>query len=349
MEKPLTIKTNNDLMQFLSRKKSKLLLVNYLDAQLEELFFIEKPKYKHTPYRKGQLDAYVRNNQKRSVFVYYPWRNSIVQMLNERAYNKLRTARNRNIITAEEQAEYRKGVVGIAGLSVGSSIFSTLVLTGGPKVLKIADPDVISVSNLNRIHAGIFDVGANKVEYAAKKAWETDPFLRIDNWKNGIDEESLVRFITEKPKLDIFVDEMDDIWLKLLARVVCKRYGIPVVMVTDNGDQVILDIERFDKNPRRRIFHGIFGNKPVEKLKEYAREHWWGAARNIIGEKLMTRRHKASIKDIGVTISGAPQIGTAAQLAGSVGAAVIRGILNNKPVKSGKFAIDTGSLFNGGK
>jgi len=69
----------------------------------------------------------------------------------------LRTARNKNFITAAEQKRYRNLKIGIMGMSVGSNVIWPLVASGGPKFLRIADADTIEISNLNRMLAPILE------------------------------------------------------------------------------------------------------------------------------------------------------------------------------------------------
>jgi len=59
-------------------------------------------------------------------------------------------------------------------------------------------------------------------------------------WRRGVQRDDLEEFIEGSPRLDVFVDEMDNIELKVAARVACKKARVPVVMATDNGDGIIV-------------------------------------------------------------------------------------------------------------
>src|SRR3989344_8420174 len=227
---------------------------------LEELFFVDNPRWK-----KGMSEAevplaeFIKSNNEPGLWVYYSWSSVAVHMVSEDLYFKLRTARNRNLITNEEQNNYRQMKVGVAGLSVGSGIVSALVTSGGPKTIKIADFDVIEASNLNRIRARLEDIGRSKVQVAAQQIWELDPFADVHIWDRGVTKDNLEDFLAGNPRLNVFIDEMDSLDLKILARAICREKGIPVIMVTDNGDTVILDVERFDLESQRQLFHGLAG------------------------------------------------------------------------------------------
>ena len=236
-------------------------------SALRELFFVEYPQFK---FKKSGFESDLRKfidvHKQDDVWIYYPWKNTLVHCLKEDLYFKLRTARNHNIITEQEQSSYRNMTVGVAGLSVGSAIVSALVMTGGPKSLKIADFDTVAISNLNRIRAALTDIGSNKAWVAARGAWETDPFMDIQIWPSGLSRATLDEFIKGKNTLDIFIDEMDDIEMKLIARKLCKKYKIPVLMATDNGDGVIVDVERFDLETKQPLLRG-FGSG-IESAKK---------------------------------------------------------------------------------
>jgi len=123
-----------------------------MKVALEELFFIENPKlHRSDPASKLQLKKFVAQSPIRGIWAYYPWLHAAVHMPPEHIYFRLRTARNRDLIEEDEQRRDRELVVGIAGLSVGSAVVSTLVATGGPRTMKLADPDTIEITNLNRI------------------------------------------------------------------------------------------------------------------------------------------------------------------------------------------------------
>ena len=96
------------------------------------------------------------------------------------------------------------------------------------------------------MNAKLSDVGMNKTVVSAREVWELDPFAELHVWDSGVNKENLEDFILGEPKIDIFIDEMDSLSLKAMARFICKKARIPVLMATDNGDEVLLDIERFD-------------------------------------------------------------------------------------------------------
>jgi len=318
-------------------------MIDTLESSAKELFFIDNQKTeKITDEIQPAFDRFFEKKKEESIWIYYPWLKKAVNILPEQDYFRLRTNRNKNIILEEEQEVYRNAKVGIAGLSVGSSILSALVISGGPKILKIADFDKIETSNLNRIRANITDIGLNKTEVAARQTWELDPFAELYIWDRGLNKDNMEEFLVSSPRLDVFVDEMDSIDLKVLARIICRRNKIPVVMATDNGDGIILDVERFDKDNNSPLFHGRINDDDLKNIinqKTRTKKEWINLAMRIIGPELMTERHQESILEIGNTLRRPPQLGAAASIAGAATSLAIRLIVNGKDLPAGRYVV----------
>lgn len=323
-----------------SEVPSSAKVIEAFSSSLKELFFINYPHFKKgMPEAEKPLSDFLGNHGIPDIWIYFPWSDIAVHSVDEDLYLKLRTARNRNIITDEEQQKYRNMKVGIAGLSVGSAIVSALVISGGPKVLKITDFDTVEVSNLNRIRANITDIGENKTLVAARQVWELDPFADLYLWDQGLTRGNLEEFIFGNPKLDVFIDEMDSLDLKVLARFICKKNKIPVLMATDNGDGVILDVERYDEEPERPLFHGLAGDIQPEDVANLDFKRWIQLATKIVGPEYLTERMQDSLLNIGKHIAAVPQLGTSAQMAGSAMAYVVRKIANRQDIPSGRYTV----------
>ncbi len=330
IQKPVFYKSETDLPRGIKK-------VDAMESATRELFFIENPTIrKDNPNLKNLQEKYISEKNIEGVWVYYPWHKIAVHIPPEDIYFRLRTARNRDLITEKEQRVYRNAVVGIAGLSVGSSILSTVVMTGGPKTIKIADPDFIEITNLNRIRAKLTDVLENKTHVAAREVWELDPFADLHMWDKGIQKDELETFVSGKPKLDVFIDEMDNIEMKIRSRLVCRELGVPVVMATDNGDGLILDVERHDLEKKYPIFHG---NIEEKELKSSDPGQFIKMAVRIIDPAYFTERQQQSILQIGKTLPSVAQLGTAATVAGAAVAYAVRRIANKEHLPSGRYVV----------
>ncbi|MBI2625434.1 ThiF family adenylyltransferase [Candidatus Parcubacteria bacterium] len=321
-------------------------IIDAFEPALAELFLLEHPQFRENgSAARAARSVFATQQEISPVWIYYPWRHTAVRSLPQEHYDRLRTTRNRNLITAAEQARYRQMVVGVAGLSVGSAIVSALTTSGGPQVLKIADPDTVAPSNLNRIRATLLDVGTNKTVVAARAVWELDPFARVHAWREGLDARTLNTFILGQPKLGVFIDEMDNLALKIAARHVCQRHRVPALMATDNGDGVIVDVERFDREPARPIFHGLVRGMRPQASRKLSRRQWLRLATKIIGPRFMTPRHQESLLEVGKSLAGVPQLGTTAALAGAAVAFVVRRIASGDTMSSGRYLVGLEGVF----
>ncbi len=317
--------------------------VDTFEHGLEEFFDITHPwlRPNDTSYQATRQyfieDWKSRNGE--GVWIYYPWLRSLVHAPPESVFIKLRTSRNRNLVTEAEQSILQAKCVGIAGMSVGSNILNTLVLTGGPRHLKIADLDIISIPNLNRIMAPITSVGMNKAVYFARKCLEVDPYLKIDVYASGLNIQCFDSFF-KAPKLDLFIEEMDNPFLKIASRKVARELKIPVIMAADNGDGALIDVERFDTEPDRELFHGRLRKYNLNKITEkISFSQKLSLIADMVHLEEATPRAQDSLGEVGTKLNTWPQLGTAALMAGVSLTFIARQILLNQPMSSGRYAI----------
>ena len=201
----------------------------------------------------GILPAPVRSLEEEAQrWIYYPWRRAVVRLLGPRAFGTLRLDRNRNKLTRAEQARQRTLRIGVIGLSAGHSIAHVLAMEGLAGELRLADFDTVELSNLNRIPGSVLDLGVNKAVVAARRIGEIDPYLRVVTITEGITPENLGSFLDG---FDLVIEECDSLDVKLLVREAARERRIPVLMET--SDRGVLDVERFDLEPERPVFHGL--------------------------------------------------------------------------------------------
>ena len=102
-------------------------LQSIYDSQLLELAEVRNPSVdKHSLTSiASQLKSGVK-----PVYVEYPWRNITIEMLPENEFMELKTNRNRQLITTEEQLSLYGTSISMAGMSVGSSLLYGLIGTG---------------------------------------------------------------------------------------------------------------------------------------------------------------------------------------------------------------------------
>src|SRR5690606_29847647 len=87
-------------------------------------------------------------------------------------------------------------------------------------------------------------------------------YIKVSCFTEGLNIDNITNFFTDNGQIDILVEECDGLEIKVLSRIIAKKYQIPVVM--DTNDCGMLDIERFDLEPDRPIFHGR--TKELESL-----------------------------------------------------------------------------------
>ena len=181
------------------------------------------------------------------VWVYYPWNKKLVHILDEKEFIEVRTSRNQYKITKEEQEKLATKTVGVIGLSVGQSVSVTMAMERACGELRLADFDVLELTNYNRIRTGLHNLGLNKAVTVAREIAEIDPFLKTVCYVDGITEENIEDFLTKNGKLDLLIDECDGLDVKILCRQKAKALQIPVVM--EASDRGTVDVERFDLEP----------------------------------------------------------------------------------------------------
>lgn len=337
---------------FLKRKSNLKKIDQYKDL-LEELCAIRNPHIRGDANEMRKAQRRFVNEHKNNynlndcgVWVYYPWQNSIIHFLEEDLHEELRTARNKNLITEEEQRQFRDFPVAIAGLSVGSHAALSIALQGGGREMRLADPDEVSGSNLNRIRAGFDVVGLNKTVMTAQQIYTMDPYAKLKLYQRGLKPNKLRDFLTKPKRIGVLIEETDDLVLKILIRREAKRLGIPVIMAADNGDGIILDIERYDLDRSTPILNGrIKGITPKNIQQATAKELAKMIAR-MIGPRFVSQRMKGSVLEIGRTLYSWPQLGGAAQMAGVGLAYAARMIATGGPLKNGRTKISLEKILS---
>jgi molybdopterin/thiamine biosynthesis adenylyltransferase/nitroreductase len=275
-------------------------------------------------------------------WVYYPWRRAVVRLLAPRAFSTLRLDRNRNKLTRAEQARQRNLRIGIVGVSAGHSIAHVLAMEGLAGEIRLADFDAIELSNLNRIPASVLDLGVNKAVVAARRIAEIDPYLRVTVVPEGIQPDNLGVFLDG---LDLVIEECDSLDVKMLVREAARERRIPVIMET--SDRGVLDVERFDLEPDRPIFHGLLGDLDSSKLSGLTTEQKGPFVLRMLGPREVTARGAASLFELGETITGWPQLASEVTLGAVTAAAAVRRLGLEGELPSGRVRFDVEEILSG--
>ena len=314
-------------------------------TNLEELFLLHNPQYKFDKNYQTPLAEFLKQYDYHDFghWFYFPWCDLLVRYLPESLHLELRTGRNKNLITIAEQNRFYYSTVTILGLSVGSHAAAVLAMTGGARHLKLVDPDLLSGDNLNRIRTSFPNVGLKKTIIAARQIFELNPYAEIELFPEGINDNNASEVLNGS---DLVVEEMDNPYWKLRARELARERGIPVLMGTDNSDGAIVDIERFDLNRQAKLFNGLIGKMTAADLKNMPPRNLPRIAGKIAGAELVVPRMLDSVAAVGKTLYSWPQLGTAANLCGSLLAMLARRIITgDKNIKSGRYSFNPDAIF----
>jgi molybdopterin/thiamine biosynthesis adenylyltransferase len=282
---------------------------------------------------------------KYGVWVYYPWLKKVVHLLDAEEFIIVRTNRNKHKITLQEQEILAQKKIGIIGLSVGQSVSLTLAIERGCGELRIADFDVLDLTNLNRIRSGVHNINTKKTVIVAREIAEIDPFLKVTCFNDGITEANIDTFLTKGGKLDLLIDECDSFDIKISSRQKAKELGIPVLM--EGSDRCTIDIERFDLEPERPVLHGFVENLDMTMFRSLkTMDERIPYIAPVTGVETLSPRMKASAIEIMSTISTWPQLASAVSYGGGISADIARKILLGELKVSGRFFIDIDDLIH---
>jgi hypothetical protein len=317
-----------------------------IQAQLDEYAKLRHPKRKLSAEEtRAEVATIVDGSDLHSYgsWAYFAWTNRLVHLLPEAAFAFVRTNRNRNKITAEEQEKLSRLKVGVIGLSVGQSVSLAMALERSFGEIRLADFDTLDLSNLNRLRSGVHNLGVNKAIMTAREIAELDPYLKVVCFTDGLTKENMDTFFTGGGPLDVVVEECDSVDIKILARQKAKALGIPVVM--DMSDRGCLDVERFDLEPDRPLMHGWIEHLDLDAAaRPMTSEEKMPFMVPITGIDTLSPRMKASVIELNQSISTWPQLATSVVLGGALAGDAVRRIALGQLQRSGRWFVDLDEL-----
>ncbi|MCV6969275.1 Rv1355c family protein [Mycobacterium bohemicum] len=274
-------------------------------------------------------------------WAYYPWRNTVVRISAPPAFRAARFDRNRHLITSSEQERLAGQRVGVVGLSSGHAVAYCLAAQGLCGALRLADGDVMELSNLNRVPATVLDLGTNKATVAARRIAELDPYFTVEVFASDVTAEVLDRFLDG---LDIVVDQADSLDVKILLREAARDRGIPVIMATSDRGQ--LDVERYDLEPLRPIMHGLLGDIDTSALRGLSTLDKLPYLLRLLDAGGLSARGAASLVEVGRTLDGWPQLAGDIWVGAAAVAEAVRRIGLGEPLGSGRVKIDVAAALD---
>lgn len=278
-----------------------------------------------------------------SHWIYLPWSNVALHLPGPKALWRLRTDRNRHKLREDEQEAMLGRTIGVVGMSVGSSAAFTVAQEGLCGALRLADFDRLEITNLNRLAGSIADLGSPKVEIAARRIAELDPYLPVSLYEDGVDATNVDEFICD---LDVVVEECDSLDVKLRVRETAARHHVPVLMET--SDRGLLDVERYDLEPDRQPFHGLLGDQSVDQLGSLSTDDKVPYILGILESRELSPKMAASMVEIDATTSSWPQLASDVALGSALVAAAVRRLFSQPDdLPSGRARLDVDDVLDG--
>lgn len=339
-----SLESAKDLSEFslLLKEKPYILKIDTLQSQWREWIQSTRMDLFGQPEIFNQVveDSFLSEKiEEKGFWVYYPWLERAVRILDEDKFKFIRTSRNRLKITSEEQEVLASKTIGVVGLSVGNSAALTLAMERVGGTLRLADFDTLDLSNLNRIRSGIVNLGLQKTVICKRQILELDPFIDVELYNEGIQPHNIDAFLNG---IDILVEECDSLPMKIALRKAAKAKGIPVVM--DTSDRGMIDVERFDLESDRPLFHGMLGDFENRNLAELTLPERQQLLFALVDYNKASDRAKMSYAEIGKSLTTWPQLASAVALGGAVVGEVVRRILLNHEQPSGRSYVDVVQL-----
>lgn len=336
----------------LKEKEQIFAIHDIYKSQCEELFEITHPSLKSSGDYKKQQRKFVHERSKptaelRGNWAYFPWNRRLLHMVGRDEYHELRTNRNKNLITEAEQTKLLDFPIGLAGLSVGSAFALNLAHSSMGSALKLAEYDTLETTNLNRVRARVDQVGMPKVDIVAQQLYEINPYINLVLYRHGLTEQSLSDFIETSPVPRLIFEMIDNFEMKIHLRLAARKARIPVIMFSNLGDNILIDIERYDQDNATPLFNGVVGTIPEEILKNPDKTNVEKNkyAIQLVGPKYIPQRALESVLEIGKTLTGRPQLMSTVSIGGGIAAYLARRIALGDSVPSGRHFVKFDQAF----
>ena len=236
-------------------------------------------------------------------------------------------------------------VLGFAGASVGGNLLEGWLREARPKCVKLADPDRVELTNFNRAErvslrhlvqsrgqrSDLRDSRqtsrVSKAEYLAYEQQLVDPYLDVYVYKQGLTSDNMSRFFLGdgemEPPIDIFVEEMDNLELKIESRKVARQHGIDVLMISDFGNMAHAVWNPFKDHPQATLSQSGQDDAmlaALAALRAGDRRRVFDFVSHLCGDEFRSGTFGAFVRGEGEqVISGVPQSGATAMASGAIG------------------------------
>ncbi|WP_319202747.1 HesA/MoeB/ThiF family protein [uncultured Ilyobacter sp.] len=169
-------------------------------------------------------------------------------------YSK-RYLKNKKLISQKEQEVLKSKKVLVLGCGgLGGYIIEMLARLGVGN-LRVVDFDVFDESNLNRqILSDEKNLGLLKVDEALKRVKTINSDIKTERFNLKIDGENIEKLLTD---IDLVVDALDSIPLKIMVEEKCSRLGITMVHGAIGGWVAQVAVIRPGDFILKKMYNGI--------------------------------------------------------------------------------------------
>ena len=303
-----------------------LQVIDPIDRQLADLALIRVP----SPGRDAERAQFVARMIDHAGDVdacgwwaYFPWARHVVHLLAPDDFFEVITNRNRDKVTVGEQRLLRTKTIGVVGLSVGAEAAITIAQEHLCGRMLLADFDRLDLSNLNRLSAGVDELGVAKTTIAARRIARIDPYLDVEIFPSGVTSENADEFLDE---LDLLVEECDGLRMKFVLRELARARGLDVIYAAD--ERGFFSVEPYEDHATLPLFHGLVrAPHPPREAFATSLDFFRALTDWIGGWDAISARSRRSLEQVGTALCGYPQLAGEARLAAGQLAHVARRLL----------------------
>ncbi|MCL1965790.1 MAG: HesA/MoeB/ThiF family protein [Candidatus Bathyarchaeota archaeon] len=195
----------------------------------------------------------------------------------------------------QKLARSRVAVVGVGGLGTVSALY--LVLAGVGYV-RVIDQDVVEPHNLHRqILYTSEDVYYPKVEVAAKRLEQVNPFVKVEAISENVNSNNVDRLLAG---VDCVVDGLDNMLTRYVVNRACVRAGVPYVFGAAVGIEGNLSVF---STPETGCLECLMPNMLASQMQTCSSRGVLGATPGVIGS-LQAMEAIKLLAGVGSTLKG---------------------------------------------
>lgn len=131
------------------------------------------------------------------------------------------------LVSLEEQEKFRNAVITVIGCGgIGGQTIEMLARMGVGEI-RLVDEDVFDYTNLNRQALSTLDnIGQDKSEVAAKKVKSLNPYVKVTQFSEHVDESNIEEIIGDS---NLVIDALDNVLTRVIASRTASKLKIPFI------------------------------------------------------------------------------------------------------------------------